>query len=1297
MKNKRTEHVLFGNFIKKFFIPLSVVFLSACGGGGGSGVGDQDDAEPIARALVLGAGATQPDGSFVVRSGAEVLLTGKDSTGVDDPLLGFEWSANWLSGSPALTSDQLLALLVERTANTRLFSVPTVQTESVVEFLLTVTDADGVSHTDSMQLTIQPASDANVFLNQGAVSDSAHNKYELVVALDLEPLEVTASSFEVFIETIAEWFPSAPHADCIFGVDGDRCQTILNTETVTGSWPTGITEPEVTAADPTSAYFNPHYLLEIPVLDIDDINQNFEDTDREKRIELYNVKTVDLTQRFSFVSADNTSQLMILDTDGDNTDLLSLRSDGLSAEIDVDEIRRNRGIESEVSATAYYTLVDPNGEAETLQGWLDTRGFNSDVVSESEFAHAIYLNNYDLGFGRDMFMRTDDCGNVYTYVENYPSLEAAIQKRGNFATVVMEYAPLELPVNGVCGDEPKMVKFFSYVPDNSTGDRVRALSMNFDGRGEKFLPGVCTACHAGSPTNITEFVAGLSQPEVLVDEINNLTLDQKVEAADLNATFMPFDLDSFLYTEATNGALVDSDYDPQNFTEDQLQEFSREGQLDQFLTFNKAVIRTHLDHQAQLTDPDEQARWDAPIALINSWYGTDISNLADVDLLEGTAFDGSAILDGWLGEEDLYHDVFARYCRACHIQLENVERNFDVVTELIDFSDPELIDNLTHVLFVSGKMPQARLTMDRFWVSYDGAESAASILQTALNTSSVPGIPVADFEIDPEEGPYQPGDLINLDASLYSDIIDEFSWSLVNDCGSTAFLVGANSAKAFFEADESPCVYSITLNVENTNGVDDSTQQVITDRTPVAIEIDIDDPIDGYTPGDSEIVIDIDSYIFDRGDNDLATPMNVVINDTSDPDLTENTNVSNDSSDGMVVYRFPALAGTSDSFNYKLRDFNSSLSNAAVVTVAIDPIAAALQSPSNITATTADLGWTVPAGLVATYNVYRNDPPVNDNTFDPIATNIGVLQFSDVGLAVNSDYEYRVGTVLGAEESFSNTVSLSTTSGIPTGLSYGSTTTSVSLSWSISNASPVNYTVYRNGFVIGTTPNSTPAYTDTGRTPNTPYTYTVRANYSGGSQSSSSAGLVATTTTSTPTGLSVGTRTTSSIALSWSSTNGGTPTYRIYEGATLIASTTNTSRTITGLSSDTAHTYFVRADGTLNNSGNSVSVNTSTLTSWEDDVYPILDDARGVGGDCGGCHGSPGNGNFRISGNAATLFDELKGNTDGDSRVNPAFADYILDCVNDGCSPMTDANANDFSTPDTATISKWVSEGALEN
>ena len=123
-------------------------------------------------------------------------------------------------------------------------------------------------------------------------------------------------------------------------------------------------------------------------------------------------------------------------------------------------------LESAHLAENYYRGIDPDrsvigrGKRETLNNWLCYAGFAGDdcleahndpaldspggrisitlrpeVVTgtdtdDSVFAHATYLNNYDLGFGRDMYARVDKAtGYVYAFVNNYATLEGAIRKR----------------------------------------------------------------------------------------------------------------------------------------------------------------------------------------------------------------------------------------------------------------------------------------------------------------------------------------------------------------------------------------------------------------------------------------------------------------------------------------------------------------------------------------------------------------------------------------------------------------------------------------------------------------------------------------------------------------------------------------------------------------------------------------------------------------------------------------------------------------------------------------------------
>ena len=158
------------------------------------------------------------------------------------------------------------------------------------------------------------------------------------------------------------------------------------------------------------------------------------------------------------------------------------------------------GREAALTSAVYYRTVDPTGTRTSLNAWLRQAGFLAAdgtllpeaVAGTGEFAHAVYVNNFDLGFGRQMYTRTDELGNVFSFVKNYSTLEGAIRQLDSFATVVTEYSPL---VNHT-DPTPKFVKFFTFVEDGS-GDAPRVASFDFDGRGERHTPGNCVVCHGG--------------------------------------------------------------------------------------------------------------------------------------------------------------------------------------------------------------------------------------------------------------------------------------------------------------------------------------------------------------------------------------------------------------------------------------------------------------------------------------------------------------------------------------------------------------------------------------------------------------------------------------------------------------------------------------------------------------------------------------------------------------------------------------------------------------------------------
>lgn len=105
----------------------------------------------------------------------------------------------------------------------------------------------------------------------------------------------------------------------------------------------------------------------------------------------------------------------------------------------------------------------------------------------------------------------------------------------------------------------------------------------------------------------------------------------------------------------------------------------------------------------------------------------------------------------------------------------------------------------------------------------------------------------------------------------------------------------------------------------------------------------------------------------------------------------------------------------------------------------------------------------------------------------------------------------------------------------PTGLTVtGKSSSTVTLAWTaVSGAT--GYKVLRNGTQVGTT--TSISYTDTGLSASTSYTYTVEAYNSAGTSAASSSVSATTAAPGTPpnapTGLTIGTATTTTVPLSW--------------------------------------------------------------------------------------------------------------------------------------------------------------------
>ncbi len=349
-----------------------------------------------------------------------------------------------------------------------------------------------------------------------------------------------------------------------------------------------------------------------------------------------------------------------------------------------------RYYEDAATATAYYEAVDPIRDRLTLSDWQFVNGFDAGAN-----AHVTYQNDADLGFGRDMYARVNDENNIASYVRNFPSVEHAVADDSLIATVAMEYGPPE-------GGGAPIVKFFAFGPDGS-----RILAADLDGRGAKFIPGLCNVCHGGQPKRLT------------TDESGKVIYPDN---GDTQAQFLPWDLETF------------------KFANDR-PDLSRTAQEPEFRKLNAIALATY-----PAVAP-AGGKWTGATAkdLINGWYNN----------FNRDTFDETYVPTSWQQQRDLYLDVFAPNCRACHINRGTNQQNaidFGSYAKFIGYAP--LIRNL---VFEQGVMPMALRTFGHFWAG--GDNSAARKLAEALpdtyglvfnaNRSSVakslakPGRPIA--------------------------------------------------------------------------------------------------------------------------------------------------------------------------------------------------------------------------------------------------------------------------------------------------------------------------------------------------------------------------------------------------------------------------------------------------------------------------------------------------------------------------------------------------------------------------
>ncbi|MEA3316757.1 MAG: GEVED domain-containing protein, partial [Bacteroidota bacterium] len=180
----------------------------------------------------------------------------------------------------------------------------------------------------------------------------------------------------------------------------------------------------------------------------------------------------------------------------------------------------------------------------------------------------------------------------------------------------------------------------------------------------------------------------------------------------------------------------------------------------------------------------------------------------------------------------------------------------------------------------------------------------------------------------------------------------------------------------------------------------------------------------------------------------------------------------------------------------------------------------------------------------------------------------------------------------------------------PTNLSSSNITeTTFTLSWNASsdNEGVSAYDIYKNGTLLASTANT--SYNVSGLTEATSYSFYVKAKDDAGNISDASSTLNVTTATTpdteaptAPGNLTSSNVTESSATLSWdaSSDNEAVNSYDIYKDGSYLANTSSLNYSVTGLSSATTYSFYVKAKddaGNVSDASSSISVTTDDVVA----------------------------------------------------------------------------------------------------
>ena len=326
-------------------------------------------------------------------------------------------------------------------------------------------------------------------------------------------------------------------------------------------------------------------------------------------------------------------------------------------------------------ASAYYAAVDPGNARDTAQKFWSLHQFDA---PEPE-VNVIFRDSKDLGYGRDMYMRSysnasvgSSCGppgavTIAFFVRNFSvevvdgfaygpvNLQAAIaedlQHHVGSNAIEFGYGRDDIP-GEACSDEP-MAKFFTYSPIYRPNDapHPRLDRTDLDGRGAKAMPQPCITCHGGKLRPLDRF------GRLVAIHAN----DTQAQIGDVKGRMQPFEVDTFEFSTVQGHRRADYE--------------------ESLRLLNSAIYCTYpgsaghpacADYGGGVAAQTDTGEWSGDFAreMLLGWYGNELETSA-------ASFDSSFVPDGWtpsaggppVGADLLFTKVVGPNCFVCHGKL----------------------------------------------------------------------------------------------------------------------------------------------------------------------------------------------------------------------------------------------------------------------------------------------------------------------------------------------------------------------------------------------------------------------------------------------------------------------------------------------------------------------------------------------------------------------------------------------------------------------------------------------------